>query len=133
MTNQVFVNDALSLINVLPVGMDASAEDADLALRVTTELADEWQEDGVTINWSPNPSVADECPLTGQELTAVKHHVAIRLCPHFGREPSPTLIALAQAFYMKLQRNQMVRGIGEIEIPMPASETRARYNILTDE
>jgi hypothetical protein len=131
MNNQTFVNDALSLINVLPSGQDASAEDGALAMRVTSEMTDEWSEDGVMVNWSPHATLADDCSLTGQELTAAKHHLAIRLCPYFGREPSPTLVALAQALYFKLQRNQMVKGIGDIELVVPA--TTHRYDILSGE
>jgi hypothetical protein len=131
MSNQTLVNDALSLINVLPATQDASTEDAVLALRVVGEIADEWAEDGVTVNWSPHAAIGDDCTLSGQELTAVKHALAIRLCPHFGREPSQALVMLAQSTYAKIQRNQMARGTPTIELSMPA--TSHRYDILTDE
>jgi hypothetical protein len=122
MNNQTLVNDALSLINVLPAGQDASAEDGALALRAVSELAEEWQEDGVSVNWSASAALADDCTLTGQELTAVKHHLAIRLCPHFGREPSPTLERLAAMAYGKLQRTQMARNLTEIRLSAPSAE-----------
>jgi hypothetical protein len=122
MSNQSLVNDALSLINVLPSGTDASAEDAELALRVVNEIADEWAEDGIAVNWSPSAVLSDDLELTGSELSAVKYQLAVRLCPHFGREPSQALMGLAGSSLYKLQRNQMVRGIAEIEVSAPASE-----------
>jgi hypothetical protein len=133
MSNLVFVNDALSLIGVLAQSQNASAEDGALALRAANEMVDEWADDGVTVNWSPQSSLDDECPLVGNELTAVKHHLAIRLCPHFGREPSPTLLALALAAYGKLQRKQMVQGMAPVEIPLPRAEGDwYSYDVTTD-
>jgi hypothetical protein len=134
MSNQNFVNDALSLINVLPSGMDASAEDGELALRVADELVDEWADDNIVVTWSPAAALADECPLEGTEKTAMKHHLAIRLCPHFGREPSAALIALADAAYRKLQRAIMARATDPQVVQLPAAEGDwGGYNILTDE
>lgn len=122
MSNLIFVNDALSLIGVLPEGIDASAEQGDLALRTANELVAEWAEDDIVVNWSTQSSLDDENPLTGNALTAVKHHLAIRLCPHYGREPSPTLIALAQAAYHKLQRKQMVQAMEPVTLQVPQAE-----------
>ena len=133
MSNLTFVNDALSLIGVLPEGVDASAEQGELALRTANELVDEWAEDDVIVNWSVQSSLDDDNPLTGNALTAVKHHLAIRLCPHFGREPSPTLIAIAMSAYGKLQRKQMVQAMEPVTLQLPQAEGGyAGWNILTD-
>lgn len=122
MSNLLLVNDALSLIGAIATGQDASAEDGALALRTANEMVSEWNEDGVVVSWSPQSDLTAECPLSGLELTAVKHHLAIWLCPHFGREPSATLVALAQGAYGKLQRKQMVDGMVAVSIPLPAPE-----------
>jgi hypothetical protein len=74
------------------------------------------------VNWSPSAVLSDDLELTGSELSAVKYQLAVRLCPHFGREPSQALMGLAGSSLYKLQRNQMVRGIAEIEVSAPASE-----------
>ena len=132
-TNLQFVNDALSLISVLPEGQNASAEQGDIALRTANELVDEWAEDEIAVNWSPQTSLTDECPLSGIEMTAVKHHLAIRLCPHYGREPNPSLIAIAQGAYGKLQRQQLVRRVEPVSLSLPREEgLRGGYNIYTD-
>jgi hypothetical protein len=122
MSNLSFVNDALSLIGVLAQAQNASAEDGALALRTANEMVDEWADDGVTVNWSPQSSLDDDCSLVGMELTAAKHHLAIRLCPHFGKQPDATLVAIAQGAYGKLQRKQMVQGMAPVEIPLPRAE-----------
>jgi len=133
MSNLTLVNDALSLIGVLPSGMDANPEDGATALRTVNEMVDEWADDGVTVNWSQTADLNGECPLVGNELTAVKYHLAIRLCPHFARNPDPTLIALAQSAYTKLARKQMVQGLAEIRVSLPVSEgVRQYWNAETD-
>jgi len=132
-TNLQFINDALSLINVLPEGQTASPEQGDIALRTANELVDEWAEDEIVVNWSPQTSLTDDCPLTGIEMTAVKHHLAIRLCPHYGREPNPSLVAIAQGAYGKLQRQQLVLKVEPVELQLPRSEgLRSGYDITTD-
>lgn len=133
MSNLTFVNDALSLIGVLPEGIDATAEQGELALRTVNEMVAEWAEDDVIVNWSPQSSLDDDNPLTGNALTAVKHHLAIRLCPHFGREPSPTLVALAMSAYGKLQRKQMVQAMAPVTLQLPAAEggNAAGWDITT--
>lgn len=134
MSNLTFVNDALSLLGVLPEGVDASAEQGELALRTANEMVEEWSEDGVGVNWSPQTSLDDDCPLTGNAMTAVKYHLAIRLAPHFGRDPSGVLVALAQTAYNKLQRTQMVQGMEPVTLQLPAAEGgyAGGWNILTD-
>jgi hypothetical protein len=127
MSNLLLVNDALSLIGVLPSGQDASAEDGELSLRTLNEMVEEWEEDGITVNWSAESLITDDCTLSGTQKTAVKHHLAIRLCPHFGREPSQTLVVLAQAAYSKLQRKQMTESLSEVKVPLPLSEGRGGW------
>jgi hypothetical protein len=123
MTNQDLITDALRLVGVLSSVMEANAEDSALAMTVIGEMVDEWNEDGVYVNWSGTATLTDDSTLSGQELSAVKHHLGIRLCPYFGREPPQTLIALAGSIYNRLQRNQMVRNLTEVRVPMPAAES----------
>ena len=132
MSNLAFVNDALSLIGVLPAGQNATAEDGALALRIVADLADEWADDGIVITWDADAEVGDDCPLIGTERTATNYALAIRLCPHFGREVSPTLASLAGSVVGKLQRIQIVRSIDAVEPPMPTAEAGAgQFDITT--
>lgn len=131
-TNLTFINDALSLIGVIPEGIDATPEQGALALRTVNEMVEEWTDDGVVVGWSPQTDLNDVLTVKGNELTAIKHHLAIRLCPHFGREPSPTLVALAVTAYNKLQRDQMVSELEPVEASMPLGEgQRVGWNIFS--
>lgn len=122
MSNLTFVNDALSLIGVLPSGQNATAEDSALALRIVADLADEWADDGIVISWDSEAEIGDDCPLIGTERAATQYALAVRLCPHFGREVSPTLAALASTAVGKLQRLQIVRDIEPAEPSMPTAQ-----------
>jgi hypothetical protein len=133
-TNLIFINDALSLIGVIPEGIDATPEQGELALRTANEMVEEWTDDGVVVGWSPQTGLNDVLTVKGNELTAIKHHLAIRLCPHYGREPSPTLVALALSAYAKLQRDQMVSELEPVVTDVPRGEgQRVGWNILTDQ
>lgn len=122
MSNLTFVNDALSLIGVLPSGQNASAEDSTLALRVVADIADEWADDGIVISWDSQAEIGDDCPLMGTERSATQYALALRLCPHFGREPPGSLVMLAASAIGKLQRMQIVRDIEPADVNMPASQ-----------
>lgn len=132
MSNLTFVNDALSLIGVLPAGQNASAADATLALRIVADLADEWADDGIVISWDSTAEIGDDCPLIGTERMATQYVLAVRLCPHFGREVAPTLAALAASTVGKLQRIQIVRSIEPVQPPMPRAEAgNGTFDIVT--
>lgn len=131
MSNLTFINDALSLIGVLPAGQNASAEDSALALRVVADIADEWADDGIVISWDTQAEVGDDCPLIGTERSATQYALAIRLCPHFGREAPPTLIALASGAVGKLQRIQIVRDMEPAEPAMPVAEGESGWYDIT--
>jgi hypothetical protein len=133
MSNQNLVNDALSLIGVLPEGQAASAEHATLALRVLNEMIEEWAEEDVVVSWNPSLTIDDDSPLVGAEQNAVKYHLAIRMCPHFDREPPSSIVAFAQSAYRRLQRRQMADSIIEITLDVPQSPSGYGYDILTDE
>lgn len=134
MSNLTFVNDALSLLGVLPEGVDATAEQGELALRTANEMVDEWAEDGVIVNWSTQSDLEGDNPLSGNALTAVKYHLAIRLSPHYGRDPPAAVVALAQSAYHKLQRTQMVQAMEPVTLQLPAAEGGygGGWSILTD-
>jgi hypothetical protein len=122
MNNSDLINDALSLIGVLPEGTTATASQAELGLREINALVEEWADDGVIVNWSPQAELAEITSLMGLELQSVKYHLAIRLCPHFGREPAPSVVALAQSAFNKLLRVNMVKTMEPITLVVPLSE-----------
>lgn len=132
MNNLDFINDALTLINVLPEGQNASPEQGATAMRFANELVDEWADDGLDLNWTPMTALTDENTLAGSELTALKYALAINLCPIFGREPPPALVAIAGKSYTTLLRLQIARTLEPVELALPRSEGgQGGYDILT--
>lgn len=127
------INDALTLIGVLPEGQDATSEQATLALRTANELVGEWADDNLIVSWDSNADLANDLSLTGVELTAVKYMLAVTLCPMFGREPPSFLAALAGESYRKLQRIQLARSIAISNAILPRAQMRGGYDILTDD
>ncbi len=122
MSNLSLVNDALRLIGVLPEGQAASAEQGEIALRTATDLVDEWNDDGIIVTWDSNPTMDAECPLVGTELNAVKYALAVKLCPEYGREPSASLVMLANNAVNKLIRQQILRGLESVSSALPLEE-----------
>jgi hypothetical protein len=133
MSNLTLISDALSMIGVLPEAQEASAEQGTLALRLVDEMVGEWNDDGVIVSWDSKPRLDDDCHLMGTEMNAVKYGLAVRLCPHYGRMPTPDILGLAAAAYTRLARQQMARGLQPMEVSMPKSESGYGYDILTDE
>ena len=85
------------------------------------------------MTWEPNPSLNGDCPLVGTELNAVKYALAVKLCPEYGREPSASLVMLANNAVNKLIRQQLVRGIEAAAPNLPFSEfDRQGYDIYSD-
>lgn len=116
------VNDALSLIAVRPEGQDATAEQGQLALSVASAMLEEWADEGIFVSWPAAPTLDDLCGLAGTERTAVTHALALRLCPHFGREPPPSLVGLAMTTFNRLARQQMLARMEESNAVLPAAD-----------
>ncbi len=122
MSNLLLVNDALRLIGVLPEGQDATAEQGETALRVFTDIVNEWQDDGILVSWEPSTELSGDCSLTGTELTASKYALAVKLCPHYGRDPSASLAMMANNAVNKLIRQQISRSMEAADPVLPLPE-----------
>lgn len=132
MSNLRLINDALSLIGVLPEAQDASAEQGALGLAIATDLVDEWSDDGIVLSWEPNPTLDGDCSLVGTERNALMYGIAVRMCPHFGRETSPTLAVLAGSAVQKLIRTQLNRSMEPSDAVLPGAEANYQgFDITT--
>lgn len=133
MTNNDLIENALRLIGVLAEGMTATAEQSAIALAVMNEIADDWSENGVSLNWSEQDDTGADLTLSGAERSAMQYELAVRLCPAFGREPSPSLMMLAGSAYRRILRSALNLANQPVTASMPAAEGAATtYNILTD-
>lgn len=132
MSYLTLVNDALSLIGVLPEGQDASADQGTLALRVAVEMVADWEDEGVTVTFPSSATLSGSHSLAGTELNAVKYGLAVRLCPYFGREPSGTLAALAVNAWNRLARQQMAADLEPSNALLPQQEGKlSGWDILS--
>ena len=91
-------------------------------MREIDSIVEELLDDGIVVNWSPEGAFADPCSLTGVERATVLYQLAVRLCPHFGREPAQSIIMLASSAYSRLQRIQMVQSMAPVTLAVPAAE-----------
>ena len=133
MTNEDFIRDTLLAIGVVPEGVDATPEQAQTALRAMNELAREWADAGVSINWSTQTDPALPCMLIGGELAAARYALALRLCPLYGRDPPLAIVALADTAYTRLLRTQLNRALEPVDPVLPAAEGGySGYSIVTD-
>ena len=122
MTNTDLIQIALQLIGVIPEGKTPDADEAAVALTVCNEIADDWAENGVSINWSEQTSTTADCTLQGAEKSAMQYELAMRLCPIYGRDPSQSLGMLAGSSYRRILRSSILLSMEPIEASMPQSE-----------
>ena len=133
MTNNDLIENALRLIGVIAEGMTATAEQSEIGLSVMNEIADDWSENGVSLNWSEQDSATADLTLSGAEKSAMQYELAVRLCPAFGREPPPSLMMLAGSAYRRILRSALNLANQPVTAFMPAAEGAANtYNVLTD-
>lgn len=132
MTNNDLIEQALRLIGVLAEGMTATAEQSAIALAVMNEIADDWSENGVSLNWSEQTDVTADLTLAGAERSAMQYELAVRLCPAFGREASPTVMGLAAQSYRRILRSAINLANQPVTVSLPAAEAgNSQYDILT--
>jgi hypothetical protein len=131
MTNADFAREVLLLIGVLAEGLEASEEQCQTVLRAMNDLADEWADSEVTVNWSPQTDSSAELSLFGGEVNAAKYTIAVRLCPVYGKPLTPELAVAADQAYKRMLRNQLNRSIEPLNVTMPQSEAVRQWYDIT--
>lgn len=104
-TNEVLIRDALGLLGVLTETQNASAEQATHGLRVLNELLAEWEQSGIDLQWFEQDTLAEECPLPPNSVSAVKYNLAIALAPYYTREIPSTIGVRAEQYYQTVLRD----------------------------
>ncbi len=138
-TNVQLIRDALSLINVLGVGEAAEAEQSEHALRQLNQIMEFWRTDGVDLQYYAQTvdDLGSDCPLPPDAELAVTHFLAIACAPHYGRQVSPALAALAELYYKTLTRVSEVERMQVVKNIVPRGEADqenggiSTYNILS--
>jgi hypothetical protein len=105
MVNLDVITAALQLLGVIPEGQEATAEQADLGLKVLQDMLDEWESEGVYLNHSPDMTLLEDFAAPASATTAVKANLATTLAPYYERLPNAVVVAMAQAGWSRLVRD----------------------------
>ena len=104
-TNYDLITGALQLLGVVAETEQTSAEQGDLGLAVLNDMLEAWAEDDIDVGQYPQTDLAAEWPGSPGTVGTVKSNLALYLAPHYQREPSPLVVAMASAGYQKLVRD----------------------------
>ena len=94
-TNSDVIRDALGLIGVLNEIQDPSAEQGAHGLRVLNDMVNDWEANGISLQWFDQTDTTAECPLSGSVLGAVKRNLALELAPYYGRKVDAAAFQIA--------------------------------------
>jgi hypothetical protein len=132
-TNLTLINDALSLIGVLPEGQDASAEQGTDGLRALNDMLAEWSLNGTDIGYFPQTETTEDFPCDYRLTEVVKYNLAVRLCAFYSRPVPPDVAFIAGNTKSALIRRLIVSGMQPADPILPTAEAGGwGYNILTD-
>ena len=95
-TAEVFVRSAL--LKVMKIGAEQPIQSQD-AQDVLTELNDlmlEWEGTGIQLGFTVLTGLGDEVTIPAFANSAVKHHLAIRISPEYGRSVHPATALAAK-------------------------------------
>jgi hypothetical protein len=133
MSNLTIINDALSLIGVLPEGQDATAEQGSDGLRAMNDMLAEWALNGTDIGYFPQTETGEDFPCDYRLSEVVKYNLAVRLCGFYNRPIPQDVGFIAGNGKSALVRRLIVSGQQPADPILPAAEGGGQgYNIFTD-
>lgn len=134
MTNSELIRDALGLIAVLSEVETPSAEQGAHALRILNQMMEQWEEEGVNLQYHAQTSTADTFPCPPYCEAGVAASLAIRLAPSYGATVSPELGVQADMTYQTILRKSINKTMEPADLShLPLGEGRfATDSILTD-
>jgi hypothetical protein len=107
-TNSEIISDALSLIGIISETEGLTPLQGRLCLRVMNDLLAEWDNRGINVGHFPQTDTTAQFPANADIHLAIKNNLAVRLAPHFQRQPPPVVIAEAVTTFDRLLRGVMV-------------------------
>ncbi|HTH09268.1 MAG TPA: packaged DNA stabilization gp4 family protein, partial [Acidovorax sp.] len=99
------VKRSLRLIQVINPTQQVSASDMQTGIEVLNSMLTRWEADGVALGWAPSIVPDDELSVPDEAIEAVVYNLALRLCPEYGVEPMPVVVAGAQVGMAALERD----------------------------
>lgn len=103
-TNLEIIQDALEAIGVIGETATPSAEQGAHALRKLNQMMEQWEEDGVKLNYFAQTDTGEECPIPAYAEVGVYSALAMRLAPTYGAEVSAELASMADKGYQTILR-----------------------------
>jgi hypothetical protein len=131
MINLTIINDALTLIGVLPEGQDASADQGTACLRVLNDMMAEWSLNGIDLGYFPQTETAEDFPIDYRLSEVVKYNLAVRLCAYYGRAVPPDVAVLASNAKTALVRRILSSSMVPVNPILPIAEGSWGYYDIT--
>lgn len=133
MTNSDLIRDALGLISVINEVESPSPEQGSHALRVQNQMMEQWEEDGLKLQYFAQTSTTDEFPCAAYTEAGVTACLAIRLAPSYGATVSAELADQADKGYQTILRKSIIANMASTDLSqLPQGEGKiSSYNILT--
>lgn len=133
MTNSDLIRDALGLISVINESESPSAEQGAHGMRVMNQMLEQWEEDGIKLQYFEQTDLTADFPCPAYTLVGVTGHLAIRLAPSYGATVSVELGDQADKGFQTILRkaiNAKMRPADMSHLPQGEGKS-SRYNILT--
>lgn len=96
------INRTLKLISVLEEGGTPSSEQQTDALNALNDMLNEWQDKGISVGLG-DLALTDDFPVDESDLRAVRYNLAVEIAPEYERDPSMTVLGLADKTYQRLR------------------------------
>lgn len=136
MTNIDLIRDALGLIAVLSEVEAPSAEQGEHGLRVLNQMMEQWEEEGIALQYHAQTDTTETFPCPPYTEAGVTAHLALRLAPSYGATASIELIAMADIGYSTILRKSINKAMEPADMThLPQGEGRwgSDESILTGE
>ena len=126
-TYSEIMTDSLRLIGVLMETESLSAEQAADGIVVFNDMMALWESVGIDVGHAPTDTPTDTITYPAKARMAIKSNLAIALCPHFDRTPSPVLIAMAQSSYNAILRDAIHKNMKPSSLDTLSSQRQIAF------
>jgi len=131
-TNQQIIDRALIEIDVIEAGESANATDSASSLADFNNMMAQWRESGRDLNWFPQDTLSETCPIPDWSETGVISGLAISLAAVFSAKVTPEVAVKAKTGVNMITRTLFNLNLKQADMThLPQGRDYGR-NILTD-
>jgi hypothetical protein len=121
------IRDALKLIGVLNETESVSAEQGADGLIVLNDLMALWESVGIYLGHVPSDTPSDTMVYPQKYRLAIKSNLAVALCPHYDRTPTPILLAMAASSYNRMSCDAIYNQAKPTSLDTMSSQRRISF------